>query len=256
MISISPGSHRSFILSLSLRSLQRNQSLQEQAYQALRTAILSGELTSGTRLIETHLAKKLQVSRTPIREALRQLQNEDLVVVDGDGVLRVATFSQADAIQLYNCRMALEHQSAIEACENATEEQFYGLGLMVAQAEKLAEEKASQLTNFQLLDLDYRFHRLLAESSGNLWLRSLLDQVFDKMMLLRIQTMQHNPNVLNIRVEHRLIYEAIAQRDVNAATQAIRNHLAAAKERVILEMSHLHSDAHLMSVEDDSILTQ
>ncbi|WP_404785108.1 GntR family transcriptional regulator [Altericista sp. CCNU0014] len=243
-------------MSLSLRSLQRNQSLQEQAYQALRSAILSGELASGARLIETHLAKKLQVSRTPIREALRQLQNEDLVVVDGDSVLRVATFSQADAIQLYNCRMALEHQSAIEACENATDEQLYSLSLMVAQAEKLAQEKASQLTNFQLLDLDYRFHRLLAESSGNLWLRSLLDQVFDKMMLLRIQTMQHNPSVLNIRVEHRLIYEAVAQRNVKAATQAILSHLAAAKERVILEMSHLHSDGSLMSSQEDSVLAK
>ncbi len=241
-------------MALSLRSLQRNQSLQEQAYQALRSAILSGELPSGQRLIETHLAKNLQVSRTPIREALQQLQNEDLIVIDVDGVLRVATFSQADAIQLYNCRIALEQQSILEACENATEEQFYGLGLMVAQAEKLAEEKASQLTNFQLLDLDYRFHRLLAESSGNLWLRALLDQVFDKMMLLRIQTMQQNPDVLDIRVEHRRIYEAVAQRNVEAATQAIQGHLAAAKERVIQEMSHL-SDAPLMT-EEDSVLAQ
>jgi DNA-binding GntR family transcriptional regulator len=240
-------------LSLSLRSLQRNQSLQEQAYQALRSAILSGELPSGQRLIETHLAKNLQVSRTPIREALRQLQNEDLVVIDVDGVLRVATFSQADAIQLYNCRIALEQQSMLEACENATEAQFYSLSLMVAQAEKLAEEKTSQLTNFQLLDLDYRFHRLLAESSGNLWLRALLDQVFDKMMLLRIQTMQQNPDVLDIRVEHRRIYEAVAQRNVEAATQAIQGHLSAAKERVIQEMSYL-SEAPL--VEEDSALAK
>lgn len=242
-------------MSLSLRSLQRNQSLQEQAYQALRSAILSGELPSGQRLIETHLAKNLQVSRTPIREALRQLQNEDLVVLDVDSVLRVAVFSKADAIQLYNCRIALEQQSIAEACENATDEQFYGLGLMVAQAEKLAQEKASQLTNFQLLDLDYRFHRLLAESSGNLWLRSLLDQVFDKMMLLRIQTMQQNPNVLDIRVEHRRIYEAVVQRDIIAATSAIQDHLAAAKERVIREMSHLPSDPDLIS-EEQSILAK
>jgi len=103
--------------------------------------------------------------------------------------------------------------------------------------------KPSQLTNFQLLDLDYRFHRLLAESSGNLWLMSLLDQVFDKMALLRIQTTQNNREVLEIRTEHRRIYEAVAQRDAEAAVQAIKNHLVASIERVAREMQNLQQDA-------------
>lgn len=233
-------------MSLSLRSLQRNQSLQEQAYQALRSAILAGELAPGQRLVETHLAKNLQVSRTPIREALRQLQNEDLVMLDPDNVLRVATFSTTDAIQLYNCRMALEQLAIAEACEHATDEQFKTLGRMVDQAEKLVHNEPSQLTNFQLLDLDYRFHRLLAESSGNLWLRSLLDQVFDKMMLLRIQTIQQNPDVLNVRTEHRRIYEALTQRNGQAAIQAIQEHLVAAKNRVVQEMQHLSQSTELI----------
>ena len=191
---------------LSPRSLQRNQSLQEQAYQALRAAILSGELTPGQRLVETRLAKMLQVSRTPIREALRLLENEDLVTIDPNNVLRVATFSVTDAVQLYDCRIALEQLSVAEACQNATESQLKELELMVEQAEKLVNSKPSQLTSFRLLDLDYRFHRQLAESSGNPWLVSLLDQVFDKMQLLRIQTTKNNPNVLEIRTEHRRIY--------------------------------------------------
>lgn len=224
---------------LSPRSLQRNQSLQEQTYQALRTAILSGELTPGQRLIETHLAKKLQVSRTPIREALRQLQREELVVVEPNNILRVATISMIDAVQLYDCRLALEQLSVAEACEKATEAQIQNLNLMVMQAEKLINSKPSQLTNFQLLDLDYRFHRLLAESSGNLWLRSLLDQVFDKMMLLRIHTIQNNRDVLEIRTEHRRIYEAVQARNTDAATQAIKAHLVASKERVVREMKNL-----------------
>ncbi|MUL38282.1 GntR family transcriptional regulator [Gloeocapsopsis dulcis] len=224
---------------LSPRSLQRNQSLQEQTYQALRTAILSGELTPGQRLIETHLAKKLQVSRTPIREALRQLQREELVVVEPHNILRVATISMVDAVQLYDCRLALEQLSVAEACENATEAHIQNLNVMVMQAEKLINSKPSQLTNFQLLDLDYRFHRLLAESSGNLWLRSLLDQVFDKMMLLRIHTIQNNRDVLEIRTEHHRIYEAVQARNTDAATQAIKAHLVASKERVVREMKNL-----------------
>jgi DNA-binding GntR family transcriptional regulator len=77
-------------LSFTLRSLKRNQPLQEQVYQALRTAILSGELVAGARLVETQLATKLQVSRTPIREALRLLQHDNLVEVGESGALRIA----------------------------------------------------------------------------------------------------------------------------------------------------------------------
>ncbi|MEC4893642.1 MAG: GntR family transcriptional regulator [Oscillatoria sp. PMC 1051.18] len=227
---------------LSPRSLQRNQSLQEQAYQAIRTAILSGELTSGQRLVETHLAKKLQVSRTPIREAIRQLQHEELVTIDANNVLRVAKFSPHDAAQLYDCRLALEQLAVAEACQNATDSQLKQLDRLVMQAEKLSHSKPSQLTNFQLLDLDYRFHRLLAESSGNLWLRSLLDRVFDKMILIRIQTIQSNPDVLEIRAEHRRIYEVIAQRSPETAVEAIKDHLLAAKARVIQEMENIQQE--------------
>lgn len=231
---------------LSPRSLQRNQSLQEQTYQALRAAILSGELSSGQRLVETQLAKKLQVSRTPIREAMRQLQHEDLVTLGSDHVLRVATISLTDAAQLYDCRIALEQLSVAGACQNVTDAQLQDLNLMVMQAEKLVKSKPSPLTNFQLLDLDYRFHRLLAESSGNLWLRSLLDRVFDKMMLLRIQTIQSNRDVLEIRTEHRRIYEAVRDRDCAAASQTIKNHLVAAKERVTREMQNLQQDTGIV----------
>lgn len=231
---------------LSPRSLQRNQSLQEQTYQALRAAILSGELTPGQRLVETHLAKKLQVSRTPIREAIRQLQREELVIAESNNVLRVATISMTDAIQLYDCRLALEQLSVAAACENATEAQLQNLNLMVMQAEKLVNSKPSQLTNFQLLDLDYRFHRLLAESSGNLWLRSFLDQVFDKMMLLRIKTIQNNRDVLEIRTEHRQIYEAVEARNPDAAIQAMKDHLVASKERVVCEMQNLQQNSGIV----------
>jgi DNA-binding GntR family transcriptional regulator len=228
-----------------MRSLKRHQPLQEQAYQALRTAILAGEILPGQRLVETQLAEQLQVSRTPIREALRQLQQEDLVVSDPNNVLRVATISLTDATQLYDCRIALEQLSVAEACHHATVEHLAGLKTMVQQAEKLVSSRPSQLNMFQLLDLDYQFHRLLAESSGNLWLRSLLDQVFDKMMLLRIQTIQHNRDVLEIRTEHRQIYETVAQRDPIAAQQAIKAHLVAAKERVTAEMQSLQKETAL-----------
>ena len=227
---------------LSPSSLQRNKYLQEQTYQVLKTAILSGELAPGQRLVETQLAKKLQVSRTPIREAIGLLQHENLATIDSNNVVRVATISIEDAVQLYDCRIALEQLSVMAACQNATQSQLKELLLMVEQAEKLVNSKPSPLTSFRLLDLDYRFHRLLVQSSGNSWLVDLLDQVFDKMQLLRIQTTKNNLNVLEIRTEHRRIYEPVQQRNPEAAVQAIKEHLIASKERVIREVQQLQQD--------------
>jgi DNA-binding GntR family transcriptional regulator len=226
-------------LSFTLRSLKRHQPLQEQVYQALRTAILSGELVAGARLVETQLATKLQVSRTPIREALRLLQHDNLVEVGESGTLRIAILSQEDAAQLYDCRIALEQQAVLEACRNVAPAQLAELESMLLKAEKLYNAEPTQLTNFRMLDLDYQFHRLIAQSSGNYWLTSLLDQVFDKMQLLRLQTMRHNPRVLEIRLEHRQVYEALVQRDADAARYAIKSHLVASKARVSQEIEQL-----------------
>ncbi|MGQ9870323.1 GntR family transcriptional regulator [Leptodesmis sp.] len=228
---------------ISSRPLQRSQSLYEQTYEAIRTAILSGELAAGTRLIETQLAEQLQVSRTPIREAIRQLQRENLVTADGHGFVRVASLSISDAMQLYDCRIVLEQLSVSEACRNATISHLDRLQQIVHQSEQTVEQQPNELTHHQLLHMDYQFHRLLAESSGNFWLVQILDQVFDKMALLRLRTLQHNPRVLDICSEHRRIYEAIGDRNSIAANQAIQFHLISSKERVVQEIKQLEEEA-------------
>ncbi len=226
-------------MSFTLRSLQRAQLLHERTYQALRSAILAGELSTGARLIETHLAEQLQVSRTPIREALRLLERDHLVESDSDGALRVAVLSIDDAIQLYDCRMALEQLSIVTACETITQAQLDQLEFMLHQAERSVIQAPNSLTKYQLLHLDYQFHRLFATSSGNGWLVQILDQVFDKMALLRLRTIEHNPHVLEICDEHRQIFEAVRDRDAATAAQAIGLHLAASKDRVVQEIKQL-----------------
>jgi DNA-binding GntR family transcriptional regulator len=232
-------------LSISLNSIQRSKSLYEQTYDALRTSILTGDLEPGARLVETQLAEQLQVSRTPIREAIRQLQRDNLVTADANGSLRVTTISIADVAQLYDCRIALEQLSVEAACQNATALQLRRLEDLVSQAEHLqtqpwAQSARSPRSSSYLLDLDYQFHHTIAESSQNRWLVTLLEQVFDQMTLLRVQTTRHNPRVLEIRLEHRQIFTAIAQRDVVASVDAIRSHLIASKARVIQEVKNLH----------------
>jgi DNA-binding GntR family transcriptional regulator len=234
---------------ISGQSLQRAQLLHEQTYQMLRSAILSGELAAGCRLIETQLADQLQVSRTPIREALRLLQRDHLVTADAQGAMRVAVLSIKDAIQLYDCRIALEQLSVSAACRTASDEQIQRIESALQQAEKAISTPANSLTSYQLLHLDYQFHRLVAESSSNTWLVQILDQVFDQMALLRLRTIERNPNVLEIRGEHRRVLEAIRQRDALAAMQSIQYHLIASKERVVQEIQELEA---LLTAEAES----
>ncbi|MEO8889987.1 MAG: GntR family transcriptional regulator, partial [Coleofasciculaceae cyanobacterium] len=173
---------------LSTKTIQRSKSLHEQTYKALRESILNGELAAGDRLIETQIAEQLQVSRTPIREAIRQLQREDLITADELGWLRVTTVSPSEAMHLYDCRMALETLAVTSACQNATDSQLKKLKSLIAQVEKLFKQQDSNPSSSQLLELDYQFHRTIAQCSGNNYLVFLLDQIFAKMALLRVQT--------------------------------------------------------------------
>ncbi len=223
------------------RPIQRSQSLREQTYQVLRSAILSGEFLAGSRLVETQIAEKLQVSRTPIREALQQLQQEQIVVTDENGNLRVVSFSPADAKNLYRCRLVLEQESVLEACKRSNPEQLAKIELSIQEAEKAIEQLPNQLTSYQLLHIDYQFHRAIAECSGNPWLALLLDQLFDKMALLRMQTVQQNLKVLEVSLEHRQIYDAISQRNPEKALAAVTNHLMSSQARVIREIEQLQS---------------
>ena len=83
--------------------------------------------------METQLAKVLEVSRTPIREALKQLQRERLVMADINGGLRVTQLTVNDAIHLYDCRISLEQLSVKEACQNGDLSQFFHLEALVNQ---------------------------------------------------------------------------------------------------------------------------
>lgn len=232
-------------------------------YLALRQEILSGKLVSGESLIEQTLANRFKVSRTPIREAIRQLQQEGLVESDRGGGLRVAIITIADAIHLYDCRLGLEQVAAMGACENATLAQLEDLQDCLAQADladpivvkstskrksgtSVSREQSDELEN--RLHIDQSFHRLLAESSGNPQLADLLEQVFSKMALLRLTTTYQNPDVLEIWAEHERIVEAVVRRDPQAAAIAVRNHLVASKMRVVQALQGLNSEASLQGI--------
>ncbi|MGB3300331.1 MAG: GntR family transcriptional regulator [Phormidesmis sp.] len=223
-------------------------------YLALRQEILSGNLVAGESLIEQGLADRFGVSRTPIREAIRQLQQEGLIESDKRCGLRIAVITIADAIHFYDCRLGLEQVAAVGACENATLQQIEDLQDCLAQANLAVpiqvndnqQDSSDELES--RLQIDQSFHRLLAESSGNPWLADLLEQIFSKMALLRLTTTYRNPEVLEIWAEHERIVTAIVQRDSQAAAIAVRDHLVASKARVVQELQNPTAKESLRSI--------
>ncbi|NJO79941.1 MAG: FCD domain-containing protein [Cyanobacteria bacterium RM1_2_2] len=216
---------------MSLQRLPPRKTLYEQAYLTLRSAILAGEIDIQERLIETQLAERFQMSRTPIREAIRRLQQEKLLTSDSNGGIYVTKPALHDAIKLYDCRIALEQLAVMGACEHATNAQLQDLEQIVVQSANLEKQTEENRKN-RLLDLNFRFHRLIAQSSDNPWLVPLLEQLSSQTRLLRIQTLSDTPDVIKIHAEHCQIYEAIANRDAETAVQSITVHLKASQQRI------------------------
>lgn len=214
-----------------LQAAQRGQPLHEQAYLALRSAILSGAIELQERILEVKLADQLQMSRTPVREAIRRLQQERLLTTDLNGGVYINQPSLHEAIKLYDCRIALEQLAVAGACDYATPSQLTAIEQVIEQAE-LLETQTEDNTKNRLLDLNFRFHRLIAQSADNPWLVPILEQLSSQTRLLRIQTLSQPPDAIDIHAEHRRIYTAIVQRDRDLTLQAITDHLTASQQRI------------------------
>lgn len=222
--------------------MPHSQTLQERTYLTLRTSILSGQFKLGDRLTEGKLAKLLQVSRTPIREAIRRLQQEQLLTSDSPDGVTIVEISLDSAIHLYDCRIALEQLAVAGACRHATPDQIKALeqNLLNSEAALKPPVKSRQWSvldeaqhELKQLALNYEFHRLIAESSQNPWLISLLDQLSSQIKLLRLQILQVPLDSEAIQLEHETLFQAIQNREIETARQSIKAHLELSQKRVI-----------------------
>lgn len=213
--------------------------LHEQVYLRLRTSILAGKIAQGDRLTENRLAAQLQVSRTPVREAIRRLQYEGLLTLDSAAGVTPVEIALEDALHLYDCRIALEQLAVEGACRSATPTQLDSLRRILQEADGLLQQTSQADSSpaiadhaLKQRDLNYAFHRLIAESSQNRWLVSILDQLANQVKLLRLQILQVPVDIEAIQSEHWQLVEAIAQHDVEAAVGYMRQHLEVSKQRI------------------------
>ncbi|MEM9795315.1 MAG: GntR family transcriptional regulator [Pseudomonadota bacterium] len=186
-------------------------------------AIDRGEFRPGDRLVESELADRFGVSRTPVREALQRLETQSLLTRDGRSLI-VATLDHDQMAELYAVRTELEALAARLAAQHAADEEIRVLAAMV-------EEDRALLGDTQALArANRRFHGQIHLASHNRYLVQQLGQVHRHMALMATTSLAAEGRGEVALAEHRAIVEAIAARDGDRAAEALRQHLSTAFE--------------------------
>ncbi|NND18282.1 MAG: GntR family transcriptional regulator [Silicimonas sp.] len=196
---------------------------QKDAYQLILHAIDIGTYRPGDRLVESELADRFGVSRTPIREALQRLETQSLLARDGRSLV-VASLDHNQMAELYIVRSELEGLAARLAARHATEEEVRLLAEMVEDDKALVGDPAA------LARTNRRFHRQVHLASHNRYLVQQLDLVYRSMALMATTSLAAKGRSEVALAEHRKIVEAIAEGNGAAASEALRAHISRAFE--------------------------
>lgn len=195
--------------------------LRDVVFQTLRQAILKGELEPGERLMEIQLAERLGVSRTPVREAIRKLELEGLVVMVPRKGAEVASITEKNVRDVLEVRKALEELAVTLACQRMDESQFRQFDEQNQIFEKALE--AGDLTEIARLDVD--FHEVIYMATGNERLQQMLNNLREQMYRYRMEYIKDERQRSKLIKEHCEIAEAIKARDIERAKSAIRLHI-------------------------------
>jgi DNA-binding GntR family transcriptional regulator len=201
--------------------------LYRQAYSEIKKSILMGEYHSGQKVVVSKLEAKYKISKTPLREALRQLQNEGLLVQDGNG-LSVVTLSHEEFGELCHCRLVLEKEIIQLAMSNITEAQLEKVQGLLKQTKEVLE-RAGPIT--EVIELNSRFHEELYSPCTNKRLINLLEQVRSLLFIYRAKISNHATYLPDILQEHQFIYESVKERNLEKTLHLIENHLMNDKHR-------------------------
>ncbi|MDA0172557.1 GntR family transcriptional regulator [Solirubrobacter taibaiensis] len=190
-------------------------------YSELHTAIVSGELSPGERLVEEELAERLGASRGAVREAILRLAHDGLVVRERNRGARVRRFTLQEAVEILEARAALESLAAGYAALRRTDEE-------ARELESLTNEMRRLHASDQLLAMSERnavMHRRILEISGHRVSRDICARLHSQMVRFQFRTVLAPGRSERSLAEHQRIVEAIAAGDRAAAEHAMRAHL-------------------------------
>ena len=206
--------------------------LRDIVFQTLRKAILMGELEPGERLMETQLGEKLGVSRTPIREAIRKLELEGLVVMVPRKGAQVAQFTKKDIEDVLEVRAALEALAARLACKHMDDRAFLKLQLAIAEYEYAAKENNIEV----MIEKDVEFHETIFQATNNDKLIQLFHNMREQIHRYRIAYLKNAEDSTMVLREHLALLEALKNKDSETAADLATNHIHTQCESI---MNHI-----------------
>lgn len=210
-------------------NVQKSSSSHVDAYERLLSAIDSGDLPPGSRLLESQLAERMGISRTPVREALRRLEAQGLVTHEPHRGVVVAELDYDQLGELYAVREVLEGTAARLAARHASPEEIDVL-------REMAESHAALVDDAQgLAEANKRFHRQINRACHNRYLNSMLENMRVNLALLSGTTFTLPERRRATVTEHREIVDAIAAGDEALAERLARQHISSGyKARITL----------------------
>lgn len=203
--------------------------LREVVFNTLRQAILRGELKPGERLMEIALAEKLGVSRTPIREAMRKLELEGLVVMIPRRGAQVANITEKDLNDVLEVRITLENLAIEKACSNMTEEDIRALEAAAKEFEHTFED--GDLV--KMAEADVNFHEAIYRAADNKRLMQVLNNLREQIYRYRVEYLKEDDSRNRLVKEHEEITQAIRARDVKRAQELSFEHLENQRRGII-----------------------
>jgi DNA-binding GntR family transcriptional regulator len=213
----------------SRRSPQTPSPLHQRIYETLRAEVISGQRKPGELLSEAELARSWGVSRSPIREAFRQLEQHNLVRWAPRRGATVARLTVAGLRDIYEVREALESLGAGLAAERGSSADFAKMSDLAAEV-KQAQDEGDYL---RAIMLDDEFHRLMASTTRNRTLESQSGHVLDRVIMARLVVREEPGRTEEIVREHQAILDALGQRDAGKAAEQAALHVRNARVRLM-----------------------
>lgn len=209
------------------KAITGESSLANEVTDVLRDRIINGEYAMGEKLIENKIAIELKVSRTPVRDAFKQLAKEQLVEYIPNKGCFAKGFSHKDMEDIYAVRKAVERLAITWAIENADEDMIMELGQHLELMNFYTQSNSYE----KLLEANEEFHNMIYQMTGSRFIVQILKTYQDYVHIARKSTLKKEENLPGIFKEHEAIYKAVAARDVNAATEAVEKHMDSTARR-------------------------
>ncbi|WP_295511291.1 GntR family transcriptional regulator [uncultured Sulfitobacter sp.] len=204
-----------------MKSFDRPKSLTELVTETLREWIISGELDLGSQLSEARVAKELDVSRTPVREAINRLEMEGMLVVEPQRGTYVFNLEADELVKLCDARVCLE-TNALTTAIHAKPEALHARLSDCVNRMKAARDKGDDSA---YLALDTEFHQHFFDCSDNRFLDEAYQTIAQKMAAVRNRLGRHPEHMAKSFREHGVLVQAVADRDLDTAIATLRSHI-------------------------------